>query len=220
MTTGILHVRDQTLSLTETVTNLLRNSIMTGDLSLGQPVSEVMLSKKYNVGKTPARESLFKLKQEGIVNIIPQKGSFIYDPSLQDVIDLCNFRAYIEPLAIKEAMFDKEDEFLDCLEIILTKMNQLLKRGNIKAYQQVDNEFHMTFFDYCTNPHLKDIYKSVSTKASAIRSNITSNLTMEMAKFTNNHHDEIFNLLTAGKVDAAISVLTAHIQLAKSEFVK
>ena len=95
MTTGILHVGDQTLSLTETVTNLLRNSIMTGDLSLGQPVSEVMLSKKYNVGKTPARESLFKLKQEGIVNIIPQKGSFIYDPSPQDVIDLCNFRAYI-----------------------------------------------------------------------------------------------------------------------------
>ena len=43
---------------------------------------------------------------------------------------------------------------------------------------------------------------------------------MEMAKFTNNHHDEIFKLLTAGKVDAAISILTAHIQLAKSEFVK
>ncbi|MFT5008111.1 MAG: DNA-binding GntR family transcriptional regulator [Granulosicoccus sp.] len=220
MNKDFLELKKKPLSLTESFTNELRNSIMNGDLTLGQPVSETMLSNKYSVGKTPVRESLYRLKQEGIVNIIPQKGSFIYNPSHQDVIDLCEFRVYLEPLAIKEAISVHKDSFLDDLEILVTKMNRSLKRENIRLYLQLDNEFHIAFFTHCKNPHLKETYKLVSTKAAAIRSNITSNMSLEMAKYTNGHHNEIFNLLTDGDVNMAVSVLTNHIENTKSEFLK
>lgn len=220
MNKDVLLDKERPLSLTETVTNELRNSIMNGDLKLGQSVSETMLSNRYKVGKTPVRESLFRLKQEGVVNIIPQKGSFIYNPTPQDVNDLCDYRTYIEPLAIKEAISAQKEDFLDDLEILVTKMNRALKRENIRTYLQLDSEYHMAFFNHCKNPHLKETYRLVAIKASAIRSNITSNLTIEMAQYTNGHHNQIFNLLSATEVDAAISVLITHIQGTKSEFIK
>jgi DNA-binding GntR family transcriptional regulator len=220
MNIGALQDKLRPLSIAETVTNELRNAIMNGDLILGQSVSETMLSNRYNVGKTPVRESLYRLKQEGLVNIIPQKGSFIYNPSHQDVYDLCDFRVYLEPLAIKEAMAEQKEVFLDDLEVLVIKMNRALKREDIRKYLQFDNEFHTAFFNHCKNPHLKETYKSVASKAAAIRTNITSNMTLEMAQYTNDHHNEIFNLLSTGEVDAAISLLTTHIQGTKSEFVK
>ena len=207
-------------SLTEKVTDMLRLSIMEGELILGQAISETMLSKKFAVGKTPVRAALFRLKQEGVVDIIPQKGSFVYNPSAKDVNDLSDFRAYLEPLALKEAFYTKNDDFFDELEIIVTKMKRHLLREDIVGYMRLDAQFHLTFFEYCVNPHLKQAYESVSTKAAAIRSNTKSNMTMTMALYTNEQHCKVFDLLSEGDIDGAITMLLAHITDIKGEFPK
>lgn len=220
MRTDLSQKIERPQSLTEKVTNMLRLSIMEGELILGQAISEKMLSKKYGVGKTPVREALFRLKQEGVVDIIPQKGSFVYNPSAQDVNDLCDFRAYIEPLALKEAFYTKNEDFLDELEVLTIKMKRLLKREDIVKYMRLDMKFHLTFFEYCVNPHLKQVYESVSTKAAAIRSNTKSNMTMSMALYTNEQHIKVVDLLNEGNVDGAVTMLLTHITETKGEFSK
>ncbi|MGB1322210.1 MAG: GntR family transcriptional regulator, partial [Vibrio gallaecicus] len=104
-------------SLTENVAENLRYSIVSGELSLGQPLSEASLSETFNVSKTPVREALFILKQEGLIDIIPQKGSFVFKPDEKSIVELCNFRSYIEPIAIAESIKNNPQEFLESLEI-------------------------------------------------------------------------------------------------------
>ncbi|MEH6471055.1 MAG: GntR family transcriptional regulator [Halopseudomonas sp.] len=196
-------------SLTEMVIERLRLSIMEGDLALGQALSETMLAKKFGVSKTPVREALFRLKQEGVIDIIPQKGSFVFLPDPKAVNDLCDFRAYIEPLALREAVSEGDDDFLDSLEMTLLKMRRMLKRENLIEYLRLDSEFHQLFFDYCKNPYLKEAYKLVSTKAAALRSHLSMN--KFKASQSNEQHVELVGFLSDGKIDEAVKVITEHV---------
>lgn len=196
-------------SLTEMAIDRLRISIMEGDLSLGQALSETMLAKKFGVSKTPVREALFRLKQEGVIDIIPQKGSFVFLPDPKAVNDLCDFRAYVEPLALREAFSENNDDFMDSLEMTLLKMKRMLKRGDLVEYLRLDSEFHQLFFDHCKNPYLKEAYKLVSTKAAALRSHLSMNELK--ASQSNVQHVELVAFLNDGKIDEAVKVITEHV---------
>lgn len=204
--------------LTDIVTDKLRLSIMEGDLTLGQSVSETMLAKKFGVSKTPVREALFRLKQEGAVDIIPQKGSFIYCPNPQEAADLCDFRGYLEPLAMREAFLHGGDDFLDDLELVVTKMKRMLRREDVKSYLRLDTDFHQIFFSYSKNPYLKDAYSLVSTKAAALRSHMSMNMTK--ASESNAQHVEMVELLNEGKIDSAAQLLNKHITDIQGEYAK
>ncbi len=111
-------------SLTENVAENLRYSIVSGELKLGQPLSEASLSETFGVSKTPVREALFILKQEGLIDIIPQKGSFVFQPDEKSIVELCNFRSYLEPIAIEESMRNDSQAFLESLEISIVKTSR------------------------------------------------------------------------------------------------
>ncbi|WP_028022348.1 GntR family transcriptional regulator [Enterovibrio calviensis] len=203
-------------SLTEMVIERLQTAIMEGDLKLGQALSETMLATKFGVSKTPVREALFRLKQEGVVDIIPQKGSFVFLPDPHQVNDLCEFRAYIEPLGLAEAFQEGGLDFLDDLEVCVTKMRRLLQRDDLVGYLRMDTQFHQTFFDYCANPYLKASYALISTKAAALRSHMSMN--KSKADMSNLQHIEILELLNDGKIEEAIALLKRHIVDIKKDF--
>ena len=196
-------------SLTEMVVERLRLSIMEGELTLGQALSETMLAKKFGVSKTPVREALFRLKQEGVIEILPQKGSFVFLPDSQAVNDLCDFRAYIEPLALREAFSEGDENFLDSLELVILKMKQMLKRGDLAEYLRLDTAFHQTFFDYCKNPYLNDSYNLASTKIAALRNYLS--MTEMKATQSNGEHVAMVSFLNEGKIDEAVELLTGHV---------
>src|SRR5919204_2437086 len=78
-------------SLAETVLAHLRSSIVHGDLELGQPLSERQLADELGVSKTPVREALAQLRNEGLVLIYPQRGAFVFTLSAREVAELCEF---------------------------------------------------------------------------------------------------------------------------------
>jgi len=204
-------------SLTEIVTDKLRLSIMEGDLALGLTLSETMLANKFGVSKTPVREALFRLKQEGVVAVIPQKGSFVFLPDAQAANDLCDFRAYIEPLGLQEAYHEGGDEFLDELETLATKMRRMLSREDLVGYLRLDTQFHQTFFSYSKNPYLQDSYALVATKAAALRSHMS--MSRDKAAASNVQHVELVELLNSGQLDLACQLLKRHILDIKQAFV-
>ena len=92
---------ERPLSLSQLVTDRLRESIIYGDLKLGEPVSEIKLGKSLKVSKTPVRHALAQLKLEGLVTVIPQKGTYIFTLSYSDLGHLNEHRAIIERNALR-----------------------------------------------------------------------------------------------------------------------
>ncbi|WP_083399088.1 GntR family transcriptional regulator [Oceanisphaera psychrotolerans] len=201
-------------SLTENVAENLRLSIVSGELSLGQPLSEASLSETFGVSKTPVREALFILKQEGLIDIIPQKGSFVFQPDEQSILELCNFRSYLEPVAIEEAMRNNPQAFLESLEICIVKMEHKFRNKDFKAFLLLDGEFHETFFKYCNNSFLKKSYHLVQYHIGAIRSHLTS--TDTAFEEILNDHRFIYQKLSNGELEEAKSHLRSHVLEIKS----
>ncbi|ASI91565.1 MULTISPECIES: GntR family transcriptional regulator [Vibrio] len=201
-------------SLTENVAENLRYSIVSGELKLGQPLSEASLSETFGVSKTPVREALFILKQEGLIDIIPQKGSFVFQPDEKSIVELCNFRSYLEPIAIEESMRNDSQAFLESLEISIVKMEHKFKNKDFKAFLLLDGEFHESFFKHCNNSLLQKSYQLVQFHIGAIRSHLTS--TEDAYAEILDDHRRIYQMLSDGEIEEAKSMLRKHVLDIKS----
>ncbi len=196
-------------SLTENVAENLRQSIVSGELKLGQPLSEASLSETFGVSKTPVREALFILKQEGLIDIIPQKGSFVFQPDEQSIIELCNFRGYLEPIALEESMRNDSQAFLESLEISIVKMEHKFRNRDYQAFLLLDGEFHESFFKFCGNSLLQKSYQLVQFHIGAIRSHLTT--TDDAYGEILEDHRRIYQLLSSGEIVEAQSMLRKHV---------
>jgi DNA-binding GntR family transcriptional regulator len=118
----------------------LRSRIITLDLPPGSPLSENELAAALGVSRTPVRESLILLQQEGLVQVFPKVGSFVsrVDPEL--VADAQFLREAVELASLEDL-----PEVLD--PEIVAEMRQNLAQqqeasGDMEAFFQLDEEFH------------------------------------------------------------------------------
>jgi len=105
------------------VFNTLRKAILTGQLKPGDRLMEVHLANKLGVSRTPIREAIHKLEQEGLVTMVPRRGAEvakITERSLQDVLEV---RRALDVLSVE----------LACERISEDKLEQLKKRK--EAYE-------------------------------------------------------------------------------------
>ena len=80
----------------------LKEEIELGELP-GTPLSELWLVERTGASRTPVREALRRLAAEGLVDLVPRQGARVSRVSLQSVRDLFEFRALLEPEAIRQA---------------------------------------------------------------------------------------------------------------------
>lgn len=84
-------------SVTQVIKEKIRDMIIHGDLSLGQPISENELSNILAVSKTPIREAFILLSHnENLINIIPRSGTFVFSVTYKDINDLIKMRVILE----------------------------------------------------------------------------------------------------------------------------
>jgi DNA-binding GntR family transcriptional regulator len=80
-----------------------KEEIELGELAPGTPLSELSLVERTGASRTPVREALRRLAAEGLVDLVPRQGARVSRVSLQSVRDLFDFRALLEPAAIRQA---------------------------------------------------------------------------------------------------------------------
>ena len=91
-------------SLRELALEYLRNRIVDGTFQMGQVLSERKISEELGVSKSPVREALAQLRDEGLVDIEPQKGARVFTLSEEEVIQICDFRQAIESASFELAL--------------------------------------------------------------------------------------------------------------------
>ncbi len=175
---------------------------------MGAPLSEASLSETFGVSKTPVREALFVLKQEGLIEIIPQKGSFVFNVTEESIDKLCDYRSFLEPVALAQSMAKNHDDLVEDLEVCLTRMERKLKNKDLKGFLLLDSDFHLAFFKHCDNPYLQKSYDLVHYHIGAIRSHLT---TVESASGNIlQDHRNIVDAVSDGDVAKAQSIIVEH----------
>ena len=156
-------------------TEAIRKDIIYGEYKLGEPLSEIKICKKYHLSKTPVREALAILQNEGLVNRIARRGSFVFDITVSEIKQIAESRYLLENYAIQNSMIASPQILVNKLTKIYENMEKVAHLNDHVAFLDLDTEFHKSFFISCNNDYLVNFYNVLSNKSQALKYFVVKN---------------------------------------------
>jgi DNA-binding GntR family transcriptional regulator len=120
----------------------LREAIIAGSLVPGTRLSENELAESLGVSRTPVREALLRLREEQLVDVVPQMGTFVTPISISAVKDAQFLREAVECAAVRLATERATPEQVERLRTILARQEVARDAGDFDAWFGLDEEFH------------------------------------------------------------------------------
>src|SRR5215213_8230223 len=91
-------------NLTEIAHAQLRTAIIEGHLAFGEPLSEISVAQAMGISGSPVRHALALLRVEGLVEVVPQRGTFVFTPDGRQLDDMAVLRTALEMAALEAAI--------------------------------------------------------------------------------------------------------------------
>ncbi|MCI7108177.1 MAG: GntR family transcriptional regulator [Lachnospiraceae bacterium] len=148
-----LHM-DAYLPLRDVVFNTLREAILKGDLKPGERLMELQLADKLGVSRTPIREAIRMLEQEGLAVTMPRKGAEVAKMTLKDMEDALEIREALDELAVRIACEKITEEQLKHLIDVKEQFETSTRTGDVKKIAEADVSFHDAIYEATDNPKL------------------------------------------------------------------
>jgi DNA-binding GntR family transcriptional regulator len=142
------------ITLRQEVYERLKKDIITCDLVPGQLLNEGELAEQLEVSKTPVREALTQLKQDGLVELIPRKGYLVTTLTLRDIQEIFELRLILERAATVLAVDHITDAEIDALERYLEIDYDLNDPATVYRYIQANKDFHLEIAKAARNSRL------------------------------------------------------------------
>lgn len=120
----------------------IRTGILSGRYREGEELKEEALGGELGVSRTPVREALRQLEQEGLIDIIPNKGAVVTGVSPDDIRDIYMVRARLDGLAASLAAGNIDEKGLEELEENVHLAEYHCERGNVDRLPELDSRFH------------------------------------------------------------------------------
>ncbi len=146
----------RTESAKQRVYRLLKADIVRGVFDMGEMLNEGQLAQRYGVGKTPVREALGVLQQEGLVEALPRVGYLTSRVTLRDVDDIFELREIVEGSAAEKAAGTITEETLQRLEQLHWDFGAGDRESYLRFLEE-NLEFHCTIAAATGNRQLVEI---------------------------------------------------------------
>jgi GntR family transcriptional regulator, rspAB operon transcriptional repressor len=125
----------------------LRDAIVAAALEPGRQLSENELAALLGVSRTPIREALQRLREERLVAVVPQLGTFVTRISTSAVSDAQFVRDALECAAIRETALNAEDRDVAALETIVRSQDATREAADYDRFYVLDDELHRALCD-------------------------------------------------------------------------
>lgn len=145
---------DAYLPLRDVVFQTLRTAILKGDLKPGERLMELQLASKLGVSRTPIREAIRMLEQEGLARTIPRKGAEVAGMTEKDMEDVLQIRCVLEELAARLSCENITDDEMRELKIAMVAFEEKTREGNVVELAKADVTFHDIIYRAADNPKL------------------------------------------------------------------
>jgi DNA-binding GntR family transcriptional regulator len=192
----------------EYVYRTIKANIVSLDLPPGTMVSETELSVELGVSRTPVREALIELNRSNLVEIYPQRGSFI---SLIDseLVDEARFLRLVLEKAMVELVCDSAtQEMLSGLEENLRLQEFYLENTSPEKILELDNEFHKLLFLICKKEYSYKMLETMSVHFDRVRSLSISAI---RDKKIVSDHKELIDAIKSKDKEMAKTIITKHL---------
>jgi GntR family transcriptional regulator, rspAB operon transcriptional repressor len=211
-----MRVRDK---LSEKVYKALKHDIIRGVHPAGQPLNEKDLAKKYKSSRTPVREAALRLQEDRLLRIVPNRGYFVSEITLQELNDVYEYRTAVECAAAELAARKAVDSDL------LQSLTQLAEN----TYLNNSLESYMEFIEADTQLHVG--IARLSRNEMLVRAVTEARCQMERIMYAaidihyygevpTREHTEIMKAIREHNAEAARKLMYDHIVQSKSKVLR
>ena len=143
----------------------IRDMIVRGDLPSGERINEKELCDVLNVSRTPIREALKVLAAEGLVELLPNRGSRVTSPSRDEIVNLFAVIAALERLAVETVTLQASQAALAGLRLLHDEMLARHAQRDRERYFALNHRIHETIIEMAGNPQLTRTHADLMTRA-------------------------------------------------------
>ncbi|MDO4804825.1 MAG: GntR family transcriptional regulator [Lachnospiraceae bacterium] len=195
----------------------LRSSILKGELLPGERLMEIQLANKLGVSRTPVREAIRMLEQEGLVVMKPRRGAEVAKITVQELDDVLEVRKGLEILAIQKACERVTPEDLEAMEAAAGEFEKLVNTegSDLALLAEADVAFHDAIYKATRNKRIIQILANLREQMYRFRieylksSGIRQTLVEE--------HQEIMQAVRNRDVEKAVALIGEHIDKQQQE---
>lgn len=172
----------------------IRSKILTDEFRPGQKLSEIQLSREYGCSRTPVREILKRLENDGLIIIKPKSGTYVKNETQKDFIDLMQVRASLEQLAFNLAIVNMKDRIFQRMVKVKKQMDNLVNNDPIDMmkFARLHYQFHLQLIQMSGNNLLIQLFEHLNLRSSHMFYQIMNH---QLGLTTQEEHQKILDYL-------------------------
>lgn len=199
---------DQTAPLGPQVYQLLKQGIVEAVYRPGERASEVEIARQLQVSRQPVREAFIRLQSEGLLDIRPQRGTFVKKISIEAVLNARFLREAIEADIISLVASDRNVQVIARLRKQI-KAQQKVSESNPLKFMKLDDLFHRSLAEAAEKNHAWQVIEELKTQFDRVRflSFNHFHVTRLIAQ-----HRKIVDAIESGEVPDAVNHIRTHLR--------
>ncbi len=197
------------LPLREVVFRTLRKEILEGKLQPGERLMEIPLAEQIGVSRTPVREAIRMLEQEGLVMMVPRRGAFVAQMQEKGLIEVLEVRRVLEELTAELAAKRITHEQIEALEKVEITFEEELQKDNYNDMARADEDFHYLILAATDNQKLIQLLTNFREQMYRYRAAYLAHNTVYEG--LRKEHREILEGLREHDAQKAVAAMKIHI---------
>lgn len=205
------------ISIADQVFEELERDILSGTFERGEILTEIKLSERLGVSRTPIREALRRLEQEHIIEPT-SKGARVIGISRSDIADICEIRLRLEGLAARWAAERADQAGIDALRETVELQEFYTIKQDPDSIKNADSRFHQTIYALCGSHSMQDTLEPLHRKLLKYRRVSVS--AQSRAQKSLEEHRAIYEAIAAHDGKTAETLTIRHVENARDSILQ
>jgi len=197
----------------------IKNKIIGGELAPGTRLVDSQLAERYGISRTPVRDAIRKLAEEGLVIASSaKKGYFVFEASLQDIVEIFEVRLIMDKAIITKLITEMLPSNYSHYNEIINKIEQQLEEGiqkGPKHFIHYDEAFHDSIIRLSNNSRIISIYSDNRTQTKSFR--YQTSISAERIEKANKLHKELLTCIKNMDIEGALRSASEHVDLSRKD---
>jgi len=206
---AVFQARPDRQLVTDWVYEEIRGAIVDLRLEPGAPLREAAIATQLGVSKTPVREALGRLEQEGLVEATSFKGAVVTDYSERDLQEIYELRELLEGVAVRAAATEADDATLAALHEVIERSRAARDAEDLALLAELLGRFDQIIFEQVENARIRNLIETLRAHLTRI-----GKLTEEIpgrVEASVEEHAAIVEAIARGDADEAERAMRVHI---------
>ena len=207
---AVFSVRHDRRKVTDWVYEEVRQAIIDLRLHPGEPLREAAIAEQLGVSKTPVREALARLEQEGLVETTSFKGAVVSAYSNQDLQEIYELREMLEGAAARAAASTASPTTIEALRDVLQRSRELRDRGELSELASLLGHFDLIVYEQVENQRMRAMIENLKAHLTRI-GKLTEDIPGRVESSVE-EHARIVEAIEAADPDGAERLMRLHIK--------